>query len=249
MLALASPSKPPTKPDHASAVRASVALSLSRWRDLKKKGNAKIDLFEILRKLRDKKVPFVLTGALALSGWRGEPRAAPKVEVLVKSGRSHELAVSAIGEIYPQLKVKQLARGASFFIPGEAKSVVDVTYPHRADIEDTLSSTTWVVDQGLRYRIPYLEAALADKYGSMLSTEREPARRRQDALDFAMMVRYSLTDGHTPIDRKRLQALGQKAWPHGGGSAILELVDHVFAGGRVDAMKLAKRTRVRCDYP
>src|SRR5207302_266237 len=117
--------------------------------------------------LTRKKIPFVLTGAHGIGGWTGRPRSTQDVDILVKGGRNHGRAVAALKALYPQLEVRDFAGVTAFFIPGERESVLDVTYPHRADLEETLAHPIWTEnrEQGLRYRIPALEAALANKYG------------------------------------------------------------------------------------
>jgi hypothetical protein len=110
--------------------------------------------------------------------------------------------------------------------------VIDVTYPHRADIAETLAHPVWTEDKtlGLRYRIPSLEAALANKYGAMVTPNRDPEKRAIDAGDFGWMVKHSMDEGRQPIDLEKLAALGEKVWPGGGGKEILRLVEQVKAG-------------------
>ena len=110
--------------------------------------------------------------------------------------------------------------------------MIDVTYPHRADIAETLANPIWVENKalGLRYRIPSLEAALANKYGAMLTPTRNAQKRAQDAVDFAWIVKHSLDEGQQPIDLQKLASLGEKVWPGGGGQEILHLVEQVKAG-------------------
>ena len=108
--------------------------------------------------------------------------------------------------------------------------MIDVTYPHRADIEETLAHPVWVNDAGLKYRIPSLEAALANKYGAMLTPSRNILKRMQDAVDFAKVVQHSFEEGNKPIDLDRLRFLGDKVWPEGGGAEILRLVELVGQG-------------------
>src|SRR5262249_60521829 len=109
-------------------------------------------------------------------------------------------------------------------------SVIDVTYPHRRDLAETLAHPVWVEDRGLRYRIPALEAALANKYGAMLTPTRNVAKRMIDVGDFMNMVLHSLDQGQQPIDLDRLRDLGEMVWPGGGGEEILQLVERVKAG-------------------
>jgi hypothetical protein len=138
------------------------------------------------RILTQKRIRFVLTGGYAIGGWTGRPRATQDVDILVNEGRAHVRAVNAIRALYPNLGVRDFAEVTGFFIPGEQESVLDVTYPHRADLEETLADPVWAQNEehGIRYRVPSLEAALANKYGVMRSATRDPARRLLDAADF-----------------------------------------------------------------
>jgi hypothetical protein len=191
-----------------------------------------VDLNLILKTLTQKRIRFVLTGAHGIGGWTGKPRNTQDVDVLVKAGRNHTRAVNAIRKLYPHLEVRTFAGVAAFFIPGENASVIDITYPHRADIEETLANPTWTEnrEQGLRYRIPSLEEALANKYGAMLTPTRKLDKRLQDMVDFTRMVQHSTDEGQQTIDSQRLEFLGEKVWPSGGGAEILLLVDQVKAG-------------------
>jgi hypothetical protein len=194
-----------------------------------------VDLTQILRTLTLKRIRFVLTGAHAIGGWTGRPRDTRDVDILVKAGRNHTRAVKAIRELYPQLETRDFTGVTAFFVPGEQESVIDITYPHRADNEETLKHPVWVKRaDGLKYRIPSLEAALANKYGAMLTLTRHPKKRAQDALDFAWMVEHSLDEGHQPIDLQKLAALGEMVWPGGGGPEILRLVEEASQGGIPD---------------
>src|SRR5262249_2311350 len=115
---------------------------------------------------------------------------------------------------------------------GEKNPVLDVTYPHRADLEETLANPTWTENkkQGLRYRIPSLEEALANKYGAMLTPTRDLDKRMQDAVDFTRMVQHSGDEGQRAIDLRRLEFLGEKVWLEGGGKEILSLIKQVQGG-------------------
>jgi len=226
--------------DHAKAIQESATITRTQWRLMKKKASANVDVNEILRTLSERKIPFVLTGAHAIGGWTGEPRATKDVDILVKSGRNHARAVKALRELYPHLEIKVFAGVTAFFVPGEKRSAIDVTFPHRADIEETLGSQVWVEDQGVRYRIPFLEAALANKYGAMLATNRDLGKRQQDAADFTKMVLHSLEEGQQAIDLAKLRALGEKVWPGGGGAEIVRLVEQIKQGRFVDLNALLK---------
>jgi hypothetical protein len=190
-----------------------------------------VDLNVILKTLTQKRIPFVLTGAHGIAAWTGRPRDTQDVDILVKGGRNLTRAVKAIRALYPQLEERNFAGVAAFFVPGETTSVIDVTYPHRPDLAETLANPIWTENKqaGLRYRIPSLEAALANKYGAMLTPTRESRKRRQDILDFEYMVAHSLEEGQRPIDLQQLEILGEKVWPGGGGAEILRLVERVKA--------------------
>jgi hypothetical protein len=195
-----------------------------------------VDLNQLLRTLIQKRIPFVLTGAHGIGGWTGRPRSTQDVDLLLKAGRNHARAVKAIKALYPQLEVRNFTGLTAFSIPGEKESVIDVTYPHRADIEETLANPTWIENKeaGLRYRIPSLEEALANKYGAMLALTRDLGKRVLDMADFTQMVQHSTDEGQRPIDLSRLGNLGEKVWPQGGGQEILRLVDLVMAGRAIN---------------
>lgn len=188
-----------------------------------------VDLNVVLRTLLAKKIPFVLTGAHAIGGWTGRPRDTHDIDILAKGGRNYTRAVNAIKALYPQLEVRRFHGVTAFFIPGEKESVIDVTYPHRADNAEPLANPVWVEDKkhNLRYRIPSLEAALANKYRAILDLSRNPVKRMQDLVDFNWMVVHSQDEGQKPIELEKLQALGEMGWPGGGGEQILLMVQKV----------------------
>jgi hypothetical protein len=202
-----------------------------------------VDPYEIIRTLTQKRIPFVLTGAHGIASWTGKPRSTQDVDVLVKAGRNHARAVKAITELYPQLEVRKLTGIAAFFLVGETDSVIDVVYPHRADIEETLENAVWAEDRelGLRYRVPRLEEALANKYGAMLTPNRALDKRMQDTVDFMRMAQHSTDPGRKAINLVRLQALGEKVWPGGGAEELKRLVAQVLAGTPIEISSLVKR--------
>ena len=134
-----------------------------------------VDLNVVLRTLIQKRIPFVLTGAHGIGGWTGRPRNTRDVDILVKPGRNHGRAVKAIRDLYPELEVRTFTGLTAFFVRGETDSVIDVACPYRADQEETLADPVWTEsrEHGLRYRVPALEAALANKYGAMLTPTRD----------------------------------------------------------------------------
>ena len=214
---------------HGEAVRECASLTL-RYRKMWSMEKAIVDLDRILAALTAKRVPFVLTGAHGISGWTGRPRATEDVDILVKGGRNFVRAVHVIRELYPLLEARRFAGVTGFFPPGKRESVIDVTYPHRPDNAETLRTAIWVEERNQRYRIPSLEAALANKYGAMLTPTRDAGKRGQDGVDFYFMVKHSTDEGREPIDLARLEALGEMVWPGGGGKEILRLVAEAMAG-------------------
>ena len=214
---------------HADAVRECAALT-ELFQGMGVRKPIMVELSRILDALRAKKIPFVLTGAHGISGWTGRPRATKDVDILVKSGRNYVRAVNAIKALYPQLEVRNIHGVTAFFAPGEFESLIDITYPQREDNAETLRTAVWVEDDKGKYRVPALEAALANKYGAMLSLGRDPGKRGLDAVDFYNMVKHSMDQGRTPIDLERLAELGEKVWPGGGGKEILGLVEQVMSG-------------------
>ena len=228
--------------DHNDAVQESAFLQKQyrvMWRS---EVASPVELNEIIRTLNQKKIPFVLTGAHAIGGWTGRPRATQDVDILVKGGRNHARAVKAIKALYPQLETRDFHGVTGYFLPGEKESVIDVIYPHRPDIAETLANPVWTEDKatGLRYRIPSLEAALANKYGAMLNPTRDIRKRTLDLVDFMFMVKHSLDEGRRPIDLEKLAELGEKVWPGGGGAEILRLVERAKAGKAINLEETGK---------
>jgi hypothetical protein len=126
----------------------------------------------------------------------------------------------------------------AFFVPGETESVIDVSCPQRADNEETLRTAVWVEDYGLRFRIPSLEAAVANKYGAMLSLGRDVGKRTLDTADFYFMVKNASQPGRQPIDLEKITFLGEKVWPGGGGKELLGLVEKAMGGETPDLKAL-----------
>src|SRR5439155_6094732 len=140
------------------------------------------------------------------------PRSTHDIDILVRSGRNHARAVKALSEFYPSLEVRRLPILTAFFVPGEIESVIDVSIPHREDNVATLDTAVWVEERGQRFRIPRLEAALANKYGAMLALGRDAIKRAQDAVDFATRAKHSLDENPVPSDLELLAPLGDKVW-------------------------------------
>jgi hypothetical protein len=213
----------------ARAVRECADLS-DLFRRRRRVAGVVIDFDKLIGTLLKKKIPFVLTGAHGISTWTGRPRSTQDVDILVKPGRNYARALKAVQGLYPQLETRLLPGVAALFVPGERESVIDVIYPHRLDLARTLETALWIEDGGKRYRIPALEAALANKYGAALALNRDAGKRAQDMVDFYTMVRHTLDEGRTPIDMRELAELGELVWPRGGGAEIVQFVKQAMAG-------------------
>lgn len=184
---------------HAAAVAECAELTDQYRRSWQSEAVGIAKVGSVLQALRAGKVPFVLTGTYGIAAWTGRPRATRDVNILTQAGRNHTRAVSVLRAAFPSLETRQVAEGTDFFLPGKNERLIDVAYPHRPDLAGTLETDLWVGDGSLRYRVPTLEAALANKYGAMLTSGRNCIRRMQDLVDFCFMVRHSLDDGRTPI--------------------------------------------------
>ena len=77
-------------------------------------------------------------------------------------------------------EARRFGNVTAFFAPGETMSLIDVTCPFRADNEATLQTAIWVKGKNVKYRVPTLEAALANKYGAMLAPGRDAGKRAQE---------------------------------------------------------------------
>ena len=208
---------------------ATVAFLTEQYRQMwQPRAAGLIELAAILQTLRAKKVPFVLTGAHGFAAWTGRPRATHDVDILVSDGRDYARAVNALRRLYPQLEPRQLTGETGFYLSGEKHSVLDVIYPHRADLHETLRTAVWVEEADLRYRVLTLECALANKYGAMLDPARDMGTRCLDLSDFCWMVKHAADPGQSPLDLKTLRDLGRKVTP-GGGAGIVRVVEEYRA--------------------
>ena len=188
-----------------------------------------LDHLAVIRTLKSKKIPFVLTGMHGIASWLGRPRATHDIDLLVRGGNNYARAVRALKNLYPELEVRVLEGISAFFAPGEKQSLIDVAYPMRGDLEATLDTAVWIVEDGLKFRVPSLEAALANKFGAAISPSRPAGKRGTGLIDFYNTVLHSQEDGRAPINLQVLARLGEKVLPSGGGAEILRLVDEAKA--------------------
>jgi hypothetical protein len=92
---------------HPDAVRESASLTAQWYRTWGKGKTMPVDVRRLIQTLTTKRIPFVLTGAQALGGWTGRPRATKDIDILVKPGRNLVRAVEAVRELYPELEVRE----------------------------------------------------------------------------------------------------------------------------------------------
>lgn len=202
-----------------------------------------LDLYDVLRALAAKKVPFVLTGANAVNTYSGRPRATGDVDILTKPGRNHSRAVNVIKERFPELEARVFRFGTAFYRAGEREPVIHVVLAFRKDNAESLVDAIWVDDKQnrVRYRIPALECCLANKYGAMLDPTRRVQKRLMDLADFGWMVVHSTDPGQAPVDMARLEELGEMVWPGGGGKELVRLVEMVKADEAIDLTTLGQQ--------
>ena len=109
-------------------------------------------------------------------------------------------------------------------------SRVAATMSQLLEQDDPVGAVRQALRDEMTQRVASLEAALANKYGAMLTPTRDLGKRGMDAVDFYNMVKHSMDEGRQPIDLVTLEGLGEMVWPGGGGKEILRLVEDVMAG-------------------
>lgn len=174
---------------------------LSRFfRQMLHGGSLVVDYYEILRSLREKKILFVVIGMYGVSKWLGFARATKDIDILVKGGRNFARALKTLRALYPSLIVREAPGLTALFNEGEKYSAIDLIYPHSAELQETLETGIWMHEKGIDYRIPTLEAALANKYGAMLNLARDKLKRarcRRFCADDKKCARTGRTAGST----------------------------------------------------
>jgi hypothetical protein len=181
---------------------------------------------EVIRVLNEANVRFMLVGAHGISGWLDEPRATQDVDVLV-GYRQHQKATRALLAAFPHLQADDQEVVVRFSDPATGKVVVDVMKSVQPLHREGLRHTQTVRAEGLTYKVPTLEMALALKLGPMVSLNRADGKKRQDAADFTLIVA-----AHPEIDLEKLEELGELVY-QGGGKEAIELVRKIRAGEKL----------------
>jgi hypothetical protein len=181
---------------------------------------------EVVRVLNGAKVRFMLVGAHGLAGWLDEPRATQDVDVLV-GYRQHQKATRALLAAFPHLQPDDQEVVVRLSDPASGNVLIDVMKSVQPLHREGLRHTQTVRAEGLTYKVPSLEMALALKFGPMVSPHRADGKKLRDASDFTLIV-----EGHPEIDLEKLAELGDLVYP-GGGKEIVEIVRKVRAGERL----------------
>jgi hypothetical protein len=177
---------------------------------------------EVIKVLNKAKVRFMLVGAHGIGGWLDQPRATNDVDVLV-GYRQHQKATQALLTAFPHLQADDQEVVIRLSDPASGNVVVDVMKSVQPLHREGLRFTEVVEAEGVKYKVPTLEMALALKFGPMVSPNRADGKKRRDAADFTIIV-----EQHPDIDLEKLAELGELVYP-GGGKEIVELVRKIRA--------------------
>ncbi len=181
---------------------------------------------EVIRVLNEAKVRFMLVGAHGIAGWLDQARATNDVDILV-GYRQHQKATRALLAAFPHLLADDQEVVIRLSDPESGKVVIDIMKCVQPLHREGLQHTQPVQAEGLSYKVPSLEMALALKFGPMVSPNRVDGKKRQDAADFTLIVA-----AHPEIDLEQLADLGELVYP-GGGKEIVELVRKIRANEKL----------------
>jgi hypothetical protein len=171
-------------------------------------------------------VRFVLVGAHGIGGWMNAPRTTQDVDLVV-SLRGEKKAVRVLLAAFPWLVADDCGVVIRLRDRESKAVVIDVIKPHEPLFRVALKHTHTVEAEGGTFFIPSLELALAMKFASMISPNRQDEKKHLDAHDFIAMVKTN-----PDIGLGTLAELGQLVY-NGGGPEILEKVRQVRAGERL----------------
>jgi hypothetical protein len=181
---------------------------------------------EVARLLNKNKIPFVLAGAHSISVWLEEPRSTQDVDIIV-ARRYHKKTVRLLAEHYPNLSVEDQEVVTRMRDRGSEKVLIDVMKTVEPHVKAALKNVISIEVENTPIKVPTLEMALTLKFALMISLIREEGKKRHDAGDFILMVKFNKA-----IDLHKLSELGDLVYP-GGGKEIVEKVQQVRAGERL----------------
>ena len=168
-------------------------------------------------------VRFVLVGAHGLGGWMDEPRATQDVDIIV-AARGLRKAVRELLSAFPHLEEDDHEVVTRLRNRQTQKVAIDVMKPNQDLMKAALKNTHDAEMEGLAYRIPSLEMALALKFAPMISLTRALEKKHIDAHDFMTMIKVNAA-----IDLTKLKELGDLVYI-GGGEEVVKLVGQVRRG-------------------
>ncbi len=169
---------------------------------------------------------FMLIGSHGLGGWRQNPRATHDVDILV-AARHRPKAIQALLAAFPRFEAVDSKLTTRLLDRKTHRFGINVLKPNRPLFRAALKHTRVVRTEEQIYKIPTLEMALALKFASLMSTDRELADRYQDASDLMRMAKLN-----PEIDFDKLVELGDLIAPD-TGKELLKKVRRVRAGDKV----------------
>jgi hypothetical protein len=181
---------------------------------------------EVIRLLNAEGVRFMLVGAHGLAGWRAEARATQDVDILA-GYRQHQKAVRVLVKAFPDLQPDDQEVVIRLRHAETGEVLIDVMKATQPLFREALRYARTVEAEGLSYKIPSLELALAMKFAPMVSLVRVDEKKLIDAADFIRIVKVN-----AEIDLDTLAELGDLVYP-GGGKEIVEMVRKVRTGERL----------------
>lgn len=208
---------------HVEALRLSSVLT-ETYRHMYRPTSAMVNPKDVIERLNQAGVKFVLMGTHGIGGWRDEPRATQDVDILVQK-RHHRKAVNALRQAYPELTVQDQVAVTRFIDPATGKGVIDLLRPLEPVYQIVFKNTISIEDT---HSIPDLEMALVSKFAAMISPNRPEDKKYIDAGDIINMVGCNRED----IDTEKLRRLGEAVYL-GGGAEVVKLVEDIKAGRRL----------------
>jgi hypothetical protein len=182
---------------------------------------------QVIAILNQEGIQFMLVGAHGLGGWTQKPRATEDVDVLV-AARHQKKAVRVLLVAFPHLEAVDFEVVTRLRDRKTRAVAIDVLKPNQPLFRVGLKHTQVVSAGDQAYKIPTLEFALAMKFASMISLNRQDPDKYQDAADFARMVL-----ANAEINADKLAELGDLVYPE-GGKELLEKVRQVRAGEKLN---------------
>jgi hypothetical protein len=181
---------------------------------------------EVIGLLNKAGINFMLVGAHGLGGWTKKPRATEDVDIVV-AARHLKKAVRLLLDAYPRLEAADFEVVTRLRDRETREVAIDVMKPNQPLYRVALKHTQAVTIAGQTCKIPTLEMALAMKFASMISLNRQDPDKYQDAADFSRMIL-----ANPEIDLGKLAELGDLVYPE-GGKELVEKVRQVRAGEKL----------------